>query len=531
MNLRESAEDIDVPGLFLTVELSMVLVVEGFAALVAFALGVNVMESLGAGLAAERAGIVVFLVSYGLGKTWLNLRLFEKEFRGEIDHFFEWRYYPVVIERPVLKSAVWGGSDPPHRDDSSSGTADPRMLGAAGLGLPLVVLGMLSVTGNPYVVFLIPGIAVAAYYAVRRSGAEPIRPAPYHAGLALTLTYSYLPFVLALVLLFSWTTPSVFSGIFPYSVEYHWGYSPLHRVLLPLTMLPVVYVSNYCLLLAYDSHRPGGSYCPNCGRRADTIDDICPMCEETSTDTTGEPRPGQSDVEASSVKNRMTEKSQTDEYTPWKDRDSAAEMGVPPSQKVETVVDDVFYLIVIAVVAAPMAVFAAGIEPWLVGTLVLAGISGRIVYWKGFPTITSEETETTGDSARTETGGGFREGGQAQLFRAFATLVALPAAVGAWTSGFRPTGVVIAIGVPLVILGVVAIIDDVDLRFLEAGSLAAGTAGGLLGCAIAYAVPFVLAPAGPYRYALWLPVAALVGYVTAMLLYEARESRDRATRR
>lgn len=71
-------------------------------------------------------------------------------------------------------------------------------------------------------------------------------------------------------------------------------------------------------------------------------------------------------------------------------------------------------------------------------------------------------------------------------------------------------------------------IDDVPIQPSDPGSPVAGAMGGLIACAIAYAVPLVATPAGPYRFVVWLPVAALVGFVTGVLLYAAVESSDDA---
>lgn len=404
-------EEIEGPRFLMLSELFVLLVVESFVGFLAVASAYVIGDYLGFGDTATWNLAAPLLVCFGGAKTWLNIRVLDMHYRGEIESVRLTLGYSYVFQRPVLNAAIEGGTDPLRWNDSSPSTPDPLLLAAIGLGLPLFVLAGLSLSGNPYLVFLIPVAAFGVLYGVGRLGADTVRPRPYHVGLALTLTYSLIPFVLASIIVLYGTVLPALPDVMPYSVLYHFGYSPLHLVLLPLAMFLVVYVSNYCLLLAYDVLR--------------------------------------------------------------------ARQGVFPK------------------------VVSAEIEPPI-------------------------EAPPTTDALDAD-------GGMSQLLWVFAPTVPVNAAIVALAYGFRPVAAVGAVAVALLLFGIAVYIDDVPIRLGDPGSLVAGATGGFVACATAYAVPLFYTPAAPFRYVVWLPVAALVGVVTGVLLYAAAESRggtgDAATAR
>lgn len=373
------------PGFLLLVNLGLFLVFEGVASYFVFGLSLMFGERLGVDATVAVAGATLVLACYGVGKTWLNVRLFTEEYRRELDFRSIYLGVPVVFLRPTLDAAISGDSNPSQPTDSRSSSPNPRVLAGIGLGLPLFVLGGLSVIGNPYLMFLIPVVAFGVLHGVRKAKVEPFRPRPCHVGLALTLTYSFLPLGAALVL-FAALLPTS-TNVFLYSIGYHWGYSPLHGVFLPLAMLAVVYVSNYCLLLAYDGYRADRFYCPSCGRVVDDDGNYCSACEDARTQTTVESRPTMTDRETSSVGEEVRHPSQSSEYTSWNDRDSTEEMEAANSGRVQRLIDDVTIIFVIAVLGGGMAIYGAGIDPWIVGVTTVCIIGARLLYWRGLPRL------------------------------------------------------------------------------------------------------------------------------------------------
>lgn len=408
---------VEAPRSRLLFEVSLLLIVEGLGTYLAFGLGLRLGDAIGQSATVRWAGAIALLSCFGVVKTWLNLWLLRREYRGELGLPLEVQFDNLVLPRRTLDAAVSGTSGDPDQDDSAPRSADPQLLAGVGLGLPLFVVTTLSVSGNPYLVFLIPVVAYGALHGVGRSGAVTVRPRPYHVGLALTLTYSVLPFGLALVIVLWMGILPALPDVFPYSVAYHFWYSPMHVVLLPLAMVPVVYASNYCLLLAYDIRRAGKGILPD-------------ITSEDAEATTDEPSPATTDES---------------------------------------------------------------------------------------PRTGADETAGAGDVS--------------QLLWVFTPAVPFNAVILAWAYGFRPVTAVGVATVALSILGIAMYVDDESIALGDPGSLVAGAAGGLVASAIAYAVPLFYTPAAPYRYVVWLPVAALVGFVTGVLLYAAVESRDRATAR
>lgn len=399
-----SPEEVEGPRFLMVSELGVLVIMEGFVSVMAVVAAHAIGNSLGFGEDAIWALGAVFLVCFGGGKTWSNIRVLDMHYRGELERVRLTPGYSYVFQRPVLNAAIEGGADSHRWNDPSASTPDPLLLAGVGLGLPLFVLAGLSLSGNPYLVFLIPVAAYGVLYGVGRLGSETVRPRPYHVGLALTLTYSLIPFVLASIIVLYGTVLPALPDVMPYSVLYHFGYSPLHLILLPLAMFPVVYVSNYCLLLAYDVYR--------------------------------------------------------------------ARRGV-------------------------------------------------------LPKILSEDAESTTEApTATTTDEPDIDGDMSQLLWVFAPIVPVNAAIVAFAYGFRPAAAVGAVTVALLLFGTAMYIDDVPMRLGDPGSLVAGAAGGLVACATAYAVPLFYTPAVPYRYVVWLPVAALVGFVTGVLLYAAVGSSD-----
>lgn len=251
------AEDefVEAPRFLLLIQMGLFLIVESVAAFLSLGLGLYIGDVLGYGATAGWALGTILLVCFGVVKTWSNVRFLDLEYRGELDDVVLVFYFPYVFPRPTLNAAVRSSSEPPERNGSPSNNADPRLLAGVGLGLPLFVLGVLSVSTNAYLVFLIPVVAFGALYGLRRFGPEPIRPPPYHVGLSLTLTYSFIPFGFALLIVLYEAILPTLPDVFPHTVIYHWSYSALHVLLVPLALLTVLYVTNYCLLLAYDIHR------------------------------------------------------------------------------------------------------------------------------------------------------------------------------------------------------------------------------------------------------------------------------------
>jgi MFS family permease len=402
------------PCFSLLFKLILLLIVEGVWTFLAFGLGLKAGDAIGQSSAAGWAGAVVLLLCFGSAKAWFNLWLLRMEYRGELDLPVEVQLHNLVLPSSMLNAAVSGGTGPPEQVDSASGTANPRLPAGVGLGLPLLVVLALSASGNPYLVFLIPVVAYGGIHVVRRSWAGTVRPRPYHVGLALTLTHSVLPFALALaIVLFVGVLPAL-PAVSPYSVAYHFWYSPLHLVLLPLALLTVVYAATYCLLLAYDVHR--------------------------------------------------------------------ARKGIHP----------------------------------------------EILREEGEPPTDGSSSATAEASTRTATDDAPSDGDISRLLWVFATTVPVNAIIVVLAYGFRPVAAVAAAAVPVLLLGVAWYVTDESIALGEPGTLAAGAAGGLVAGAIAYAVPLLFAPAGPYRYAVWLPVGALVGFVTGVLLHAAVRTGDGA---
>lgn len=259
-------ESVEAPSFLLLIQMGVFLIVESVAAFLSLGSGIYIGNILGYGATAGWTLGTILLVCFGVVKTWSNVRFLDLEYRGKLDDVVLVFYFPYVFPKSTLNGAVRGGSEPPDRNAPLSSNADQRMLVGVGLGLPLLVLGLLSVSTNAYLVFLIPVVAFGILHGVKGFGPEPIRPRPYHVGLSLTLTYSFLPFGFALLIVLYGAILPALPDVLPHTVMYHWSYSALHVLLVPLALLSVLYVTNYCLLLAYDTHRARKGVLPKIAR-------------------------------------------------------------------------------------------------------------------------------------------------------------------------------------------------------------------------------------------------------------------------
>lgn len=383
-------------GLLLFV-VGLFLLTVGVGGCLAFGLGMYTAEYFGYGTATGEAAGAAVLAVYGVAATALNAGFVRAEYRGNVSDLHRFKGLYAYPESIVAGSNRLSSDTLERWDEQPPAPAATRLSVAAGVGLPVLVLGAFSVSRNPYLVFLVPVAAFGVLYAVHRSGVRPVRPFSYHVGLSLALTVSAPPLAVALLVGAFRAVLLALPDLFPHTVVFHLSYSPLHLVLVPLALLPVVFVSSYCLLVAFDAHR---------AKRG-----VLPAAEP------GDPG------------------------------DGGTSTGSPGPLLIAF---SVFYvaLIVNAVEQLSLAASAVAVLVVLLPVLLLTMLLGP---------------------------------------------------------------------------------DVLDL--LDAGSVVAGTVGALVASAGVYATPLVGRAPVPARPVAWLPAAALVGFVTGVLLYAAVEWGSRATAR